>query len=1777
MADVGASLLALGKLLGLLGKSTDGDKDGKDGVVQWAWFGNPKDQILGVANSTAKPPLLGVADPNRSQFLGQLIRALTGKPDAASDPPFPDSGVTFPTAPPGTFAWVPFNDGGDIKVGFVWGTIDGELHLGLGSQGALAPVNPAVLAQLIKIGKGEVTRLIPDILFAGNLPAPGFLTSIALSGEASATPSVTLDVKNKQTPPDDRPLTYQKGTIPGIFAWDCVRLALFVLQAWIHDKVKSNADSPFRRIDRHGFALMGDPTRGITPAPPVAKMGTDPNFKPWSDSVFNVSGGAAGALAFLWHLRALLTGNETHSLLHGSPSFFMKLESGATDGTPPTPADATNGYNPNDVHHQSGETWIGIDSGASGSDFTLLLDIHSSPTSPPNAPPPHTFLRIPLAHVSGGTLALPNTPVTLPGPPNVTDIATFFSDPGVAANCPITFPPPSGNTLTLSFPFSLPDPDIPALGGSGVKNYTLQAVIATPIHATPIRFEVTSPQLPLSLTLPPPDPQLVADDLIGQLVTWIVSTLPDGDSTTKTLKGIATQLAALVASEAKAGTSDVVPLLLQMGELVAGGVVWPVKAGPTEFTLALAQDPTDKHIHLKPSLTYGPLAADARPDLATSLGKLTATLDLAFDNKSATTPAPLAGFSLGFDDLRIGKPPANGSGGAAGAIADLIPDLNQAQGFHLAVDYPDPTTGNVHISGGGKVPTQVNIGPLSLSQLMVGVDNTSLSIGIDLTFQLAFITVSAYELTVSVTFNTGKLSFGLHGLGMSFDGAGIRLSGLFYNSGNDYVGGAAVDLEDVFSLSAIGGYTKLADGDASLFIFAALTAPLGGPPFCFVTGIAGGFGYNRMLPPPTLMAQHPFFQVMSQTIQVSSNPADGIVALAKAFAAKDGDNWIAAGVQFVSFGFINGKVIVEVTFGHDFSISVLGIASFGLAPVAYFEIDILVTVDSEKLLLVAGISPQSYLVHPDIFNLSGDFGLGVWHGGPHQGDFLLSIGGYHPYFQVPEYYPELNRVAVKADVFGFVHLSIECFFACTPQALMAGASVSLSAEFAGIGAGLDVYVDVFIRWDPFFIMARMGVTVWFEFLGRHEIGVDLEIHTPPFGGVAHISLFIVSFDVSFGDTLDNAPPPISLEDFFTKHVGVPATAALDNRAKVALLNTADAAGLIRVIFTAGKTIKAVADTDKAQEGVSEAVKVAPEFEFLVRTHLPLRPVGGVPKPEVGKVVMTRSVHLPLCEAGDLMSSLTVTLSDTDIPDPLSKFMTPTTGMTGMYPLANFGHAPLTPAQADDDSARTAVAGIDTSQPSVELVDGLRFTLHAVRTPDTTLSPVMTSNEEPSDAGETYPLPLGLPTGAAPDTRMPKAKLSFPTVAAGSATTSGITSAILSAIVTKIRPHPLPPKRRKGRRPPAAPAVPVAPVAPAAPTIMATSAPVNRRLRASAPAGTAVAAPPTGATAVAPPASPVRRIELAGVALRVTPMRTPAPAPPTRLRPVALARPKPARAALAIVPIIPAAPAGTPAPSPTGSRASATVTSGQAVHLAIASETAPTGKLTFAGQQTVRAIFTTAFGEPVADLYVAGNQPVAIPPRGRNVLLIGEGMLAGAPASLGSVGIEPTTALYAIGFKEFAGHGCVMKTTAPLDRVIGAGATVTGRDILPKASHFSILFPPRPSGSALLITVAPAVTDPAPAATQMRWRALGATLSGLATVASADLAALVMDVQSAQPWTLELDLTTDWRLAGVVVCDMTAAALTDRLGATSDWNFVDDRFLAPAPPLTTTVTLEIDHG
>src|SRR5277367_1735237 len=129
MADsAGDALIIFGQLLGLIGE---------DGSINWAWFGNPEAQILG----STSDPTIGL--PAHRQYLGQMIRTLTGGVATAPDDAFTTQ-----------YSWVPLNQG-DIEIGFAWTNAGAPLEIGFGAK-ANFPVGSsqmslAVLAKLLEI------------------------------------------------------------------------------------------------------------------------------------------------------------------------------------------------------------------------------------------------------------------------------------------------------------------------------------------------------------------------------------------------------------------------------------------------------------------------------------------------------------------------------------------------------------------------------------------------------------------------------------------------------------------------------------------------------------------------------------------------------------------------------------------------------------------------------------------------------------------------------------------------------------------------------------------------------------------------------------------------------------------------------------------------------------------------------------------------------------------------------------------------------------------------------------------------------------------------------------------------------------------------------------------------------------------------------------------------------------------------------------------------------------------------------------------------------------------------------------------------------------------------------------------------------------------------------------------------------------------------------------------------------------------------------------------
>ena len=107
---------------------------------------------------------------------------------------------------------------------------------------------------------------------------------------------------------------------------------------------------------------------------------------------------------------------------------------------------------------------------------------------------------------------------------------------------------------------------------------------------------------------------------------------------------------------------------------------------------------------------------------------------------------PFQGFAISIIDFRLGT-----GGGGDGLVAGLIPDMRDMPGFMLKVGFEAPD--HVIVEGGGKIPIQQTIGPLDVVALMIDLRENSLSVGIDLSFQLSVIrspsTSSAFASTSS--------------------------------------------------------------------------------------------------------------------------------------------------------------------------------------------------------------------------------------------------------------------------------------------------------------------------------------------------------------------------------------------------------------------------------------------------------------------------------------------------------------------------------------------------------------------------------------------------------------------------------------------------------------------------------------------------------------------------------------------------------------------------------------------------------------------------------------------------------------------------------------------------------------------------------------------------------------------------------------------------------------------------------------------------------------------
>lgn len=439
------------------------------------------------------------------------------------------------------------------------------------------------------------------------------------------------------------------------------------------------------------------------------------------------------------------------------------------------------------------------------------------------------------------------------------------------------------------------------------------------------------------------------------------------------------------------------------------------------------------------------------------------------------------------------------------------------------------------------------------------------------------------ELGIFRDFSFKKLSFDLEGLSLDIQKAPLSITGAFLRvkntDGDDYLGLLNIGLKQ-FQFTAIGAYSKKAEY-TSIFVYAFIGLPLGGPPFFFVTGLAFGFGINRdfILPDISKISRFPLLTVcMDKSAPGATTPPannkEGVLEmlhlLQESVPAAPGSYFLVAGIRFESFKVIRTIALAVVKFGYELEINLLGISSLSL-PTVYAELAFSVQFAPARGIFMAKgqLTGNSYVLFPGL-KLTGGFAVGFWFSDDHAGDFVVSMGGYHPRYKVPPHFPDnIPRIGIFGKLDQYVTISGELYFALTPQAIMAGLFVSVVYSDSWLYASISLRADFIVLWKPFYYEADIAVDVYVRFtIGKGFLSKDFSFHLsagiqvwgPEFSGKAFLDAGIKTFKIEFGAQAPRFAPDLTWNEFRDSFIpalpcSVNVTAGLINKVKIKLQET----------------------------------------------------------------------------------------------------------------------------------------------------------------------------------------------------------------------------------------------------------------------------------------------------------------------------------------------------------------------------------------------------------------------------------------------------------------------------------------------------------------------------------------------------------------------------------------------------------------------------------------------
>ncbi len=523
------------------------------------------------------------------------------------------------------------------------------------------------------------------------------------------------------------------------------------------------------------------------------------------------------------------------------------------------------------------------------------------------------------------------------------------------------------------------------------------------------------------------------------------------------------------------------------------------------------------------------------------------------------------------------------------------------------------------------VKTDKAIGPLFVKRIGFGYDAPRVMIKIDGGVNLSCVVMTLLGFGISYPLNKittdikeilAAIEFHLDGASLALDMGPVAIAGGLLKVSDDplQLDGTLMLRVGTFTLGAIGSYADL-HGTPSLFIFAAFQQILGGPPYFVVAGLAFGFGINRALEIPPMDQVYNFPLVKAATdpayLGTKLDLRDVSEKLGKYIYPSPGNFWMAAGLKFISFGMINGFVLATGSMGIQFQIALLGLArvqvppqppgSPEVEPIASAELALKVCLSlSSGVLAVEGQLTENSFILSRQCRLSGGFAFNCWFCPQHLGDFVVTLGGYHPRFVPPAHYPAVPRLGLQWSVSKYLSITGGLYFALTPSCCMAGGKLDAVFAMGNLRAWFCAYADFLISWKPFYYDVAVGIGIGVSYTMRVlgisktfgiELSAKLHLWGPPFGGIAHVSWWVISFDIDFGNQKKAAPGLIDWEEFHRSFLPRPDNAASAAAQPEPVINKIRiASGLIR--------------EQENEDGPSLKVVNAHQFSFVTEAAVP---------------------------------------------------------------------------------------------------------------------------------------------------------------------------------------------------------------------------------------------------------------------------------------------------------------------------------------------------------------------------------------------------------------------------------------------------------------------------------------------------------------------------------------------------------------------------------------------